>query len=456
MSDTTEQITKTAEKLVSAGIVPGDRVAILSANSCKYAVLIAACWQTGAVVAPINLRYPPGNIHAILKEINCRKLFVSSDFKETRFDGQLFSIDEFVISKDNEFTPTPLDTMQTDLDADASVIFTSGSSGHSKAVLHSMANHYFSALGAGENISFAKADRWLMSLPMYHISGLSLVMRSLIKSGTIVFPSLAESINQSIMHRRITHLSLVPLQLSRLLDDAECTDTLKKLKAILIGGSGVNSAIIERALDAGLAIHTTYGSTETASQVATTETDDLKEFTSTCGKLLPHRQVKISQDGEILVKGKTLFRGYVSGDSITLPIDQQGYFASNDLGYFDEAGNLYVTGRKDRMFISGGENIYPEQIERAIEEIENVERSVVVAVDREGFGKRPVAFIRTKNSNNLDPDTLENALRKKIEGFMIPIAFFPWPKAEQDSIKKPDRKSLQNRANKLISQKTAD
>jgi O-succinylbenzoic acid--CoA ligase len=163
---------------------------------------------------------------------------------------------------------------------------------------------------------------------------------------------------------------------------------------------------------------------------------------------LDHRQVKIADDGEILVKGKTLCRGYISKRSLELDLDEQGYFHTADVGYIKD-GNLFVIGRKDLMFISGGENIFPEEIEKALDSIEQIAQAIVVPADDRLLGQRPVAFVKTQKAKPLDTAFIEKSLRKNMEGFKVPIAFFPWPKDIEMSLK-PNRKAFRDHAAKLI------
>jgi O-succinylbenzoic acid--CoA ligase len=438
------KINKLADKLLEAGIVPCERIAFLSGSCPEYAALVLACWKIFAVTVPISTRYPASMINASLENVGCKKIFISSDYTNHKFKVRSYRIDDFINMGKRDFTPLAFDSLDLNMDADASIIFTSASSGASKAVLHSIANHYYSAKGANKNIPFEKDDRWLMSLPMYHISGFSLLMRALLNQGTIVFPVSSASLKETILSSRASHISIVPAQLSILLDDQKYIEKLKKYKAILLGGSAIPQTLIEKSIAMDLPIYTTYGSTEMASQITTTGTGDVKNTKVTSGKLLEHRQLKIDADGEILVKGRTLFRGYVTADSTHIDLDEQGYFHSADIGYIDN-DNLFVIGRKDLMFISGGENIYPEEIERALAGIENVEQTIVVPVDDQTLGQRPVAFIKTKENKLFNADDIKATLRKKIEGFKVPITLLPWPKIEDSSIK-PDRKAFRDYA----------
>lgn len=431
-----------------ANITDAQRVAILSENSSKFAALITACWQTGIVVVPLSTRYPDKKIAQALKDVSCDKLIVSKKYSGIKTEIEKVLIDDVVEFDSDEFSVDDFDITNLNLDADASIVFTSGTSDTPKAVLHTIGNHYYSALGSNVNIPFGKDHSWLMTLPIYHVSGLSMIMRALINRGKILFPDSAFSISQCVKSCEFTHISLVPTQLSELLADDQCLIKLKQPTAILVGGAHVPQQLIQKAIDAGLPIHTTYGSTEAASQITTTVSDDIKNFAGTSGKVLDHREVKIS-GGEIMVRGQTLFKGYLNAGSLETPFDNDGYFATGDTGYFDEQGNLYVTGRKDLMFISGGENIYPQQIEKVLEEIDGIDQAIVVPVKCDRFGARPIAFIKSKE--HIDEKNIEDALRKQLEGFKVPTQFFPMP--ENVGGIKPNRNELTKLACERTSQR---
>ncbi|HEG44656.1 MAG TPA: o-succinylbenzoate--CoA ligase [Phycisphaerales bacterium] len=443
-----DNINTTAEKLLESGIVAGAPVAVLSENTAEVVVFVLACWRIGAVVVPLSSRYPAEKLRCALEAVNCQRVFVSSKFSSVDINAKVDRIDDFVDFEGNEITPPEFDSLNLNLEADASIIFTSGSSGSPRGVLHTLSNHYFSAAGADRNMPFEKNDRWLMTLPMYHISGFSLLMRSLLHGGTIVFPRPDESVVEAVEEFNFTHISLVPVQLSQLLGNEKCIDKLQNAKGILVGGSSVPAGLIKESISRGLPVYTTYGSTEMASQITTTGYGDAGKFKGTSGRLLKYRELKVSACGEILVKGKTLFKGYVSGGSADLPVDAQGYFHTGDMGRMDDDGNLYVTGRKDLMIVSGGENIFPEEIERAIANMSGALQAVVVPVADTTYGYRSVAFVKMRADQTLDEKGMRNELGRHIEKFKIPVAFYAWPDIAENSLK-PDREAFARYAAEL-------
>ena len=321
-------------------------------------------------------------------------------------------------------------------------VFTSGSSGEPKAAVLSAGNHYYSAIGSNANISVAPGDRWLVSLPLYHVGAIAILHRCLLARGIIVLQGSRALADAAL---EATHLSLVTTQLLRLLrKDVD----LSHLKAILLGGSAAPPNLIDDAYSKGYPIHTSYGMTEMASQVATTRASASRAELSTSGRVLPHRELRIGADGEIHVRGHTRFHGYLERGALTEPFDEAGWFATGDVGYV-ENDLLLVQGRTDNMFVSGGENVIPEEIERILTTRGDIRQAIVVPVEDDEFGRRPVAFIDAAEAV-FDPEELHSWLAERLPRFKIPIRFFEWVNRDEPSRMKVDRAVFELEADKLM------
>ncbi len=316
----------------------------------------------------------------------------------------------------------------------ATVIFTSGSSGEAKAVVHSLENHYFNAVGSNQNIPLQPGDRWLLSLPLYHVSGMGIVWRCMLGGGDIVFPQ-KKDLAANISKLGITHVSLVPTQLLRLLKKKPDIKALKNLKCILLGGAPIPDDLLNKAKKLKLPVYMTYGLTEMASQVATSQ----KPF----GPLQPlkDREIKIVGN-EIIVRGKTLFLGYLTNGKLQKPFDKNGWFHTGDLGTFSKKDGLKILGRKDNMFISGGENIYPEEIEKALLNTGWFESAVIVPVKNIEFGFRPLAFIKPHKKQKLTAEKIIRQLKKTLPSFKVPQTYRNFPAGYIQKGIKPDRQAL--------------
>ncbi|HEY6711799.1 MAG TPA: o-succinylbenzoate--CoA ligase [Rubrobacter sp.] len=435
------------DRMVSAaalrlgGLEPGSRVALHLPKDERYVALVLALIRAGHVACPVSDRLPPRVVARLLERAACSAL-ISEDQEllQTAGAGLLRPAPEALL-REGKQRAEPADIPH---ERPATIIFTSGSSGVPKSALHTFGNHYYSALGSNANIVLRPGDRWLHSLPLYHIGGLSILFRCLLAGATVALAQPGTSLGESIASFGATHVSLVSTQLSRLL--RESVD-LGGLEAVLMGGGPVPPSLVDEVLARGLPLYTSYGLTEMTSQVTTTPPDASLEELRTAGRVLPNREISISESGEILVRGETLFAGYVEGEESDRSLDAGGWFHTRDLGEIDEDGYLRVGGRMDNLFISGGENVQPEEIEEALCRVERVDEAVVVPVPDEEFGARPVAFVR---ATGREPEVLAQELEPLLPRFKIPISFHPWPERARGGMK-VDRASLSELARRLRS-----
>jgi len=417
--------------LKGMGIKAFDRVAICDENNVEYVILLLALWQIKAIAAPISPRWPDKTITSYVSKINARHLFRSADIKR-------------VICFDARQQMEAGQVQDLDLDQEVTIIATSGSSGEAKAAVHTWGNHFYSAKGSNELIPLTSSDRWLLSLPLYHIAGIAMMVRCVLSGAVLVFPADTDlnpaNISLAIERAKVTHVSLVSTQLQRLLADEKNYLLLRTLKCILLGGSAIPRELIENSLKLGLNLYLSYGLTEMSSQVATGK---VVMSDQPCAQVLPYRELKISSEGEILVKGEVLFKGYVAGAKLHLPsIDQ--WFPTGDMGQVCNNGYVTVTGRRDSMFISGGENIHPEEIEKALLSIKGIEQVIVVPREDAEFGNRPIAFVKFIDGP-LKEEYLIHCLQEVLPRFKIPTAFFPWPQnLISQGIKIPRQEFLKN------------
>ena len=256
-----------------------------------------------------------------------------------------------------------------------------------------------------------------------------------------------EPLEESVARLRVTHLSLVAAQLRRLLETDAGRTVLSRLKAVLLGGSAIPASLVQEAAACHVPLHTTYGLTETASQVTTTPPGACLDVLKTSGRPLLPASIRVADDEELEVSGRTLFLGYLEEDGLMhRPATPDGWFPTGDLGYFDSRGNLMVTGRKDNMFVSGGENIQPEEIEAVLCAFEEVARAVVVPVGDPVFGQRPLAFVETAIGFDLAPERLETYLETVLPRYKRPVAYLGWPESMPEGGIKADRRFLQELA----------
>jgi O-succinylbenzoic acid--CoA ligase len=420
-----------------------ERIALWLPNGVDLVTLLWASLRAGRVACLLSTRTPPAQVADQLNHLGARTL-VTTAARHERLSGLLKTpvqvIHPGVVIQE---TPNPeTSNVVFRPEQPASVLFTSGSTGTPKAAQHSVGNHYYSALGSNQNIVVQPGDRWLLALPLYHVGGLGILWRCWLGGATVVIPPSQAPLADVLRAQLITHLSLVPTQLRRLLEAQPTAPP--STKAVLLGGSAIPPELLDRATASGWPVHTTYGMTEMTSQVTTTSPGASREQLRSAGRVLPHRELRIADDGEILVRGPTLFQGYLTPDgALDQAVDAEGWYHTRDLGRCGPDGLLYVVGRKDHLFISGGENIQPEEIEALLVEQPGVTRAVVVPVPDAEYGERPVAFV-----DGIRPERLEqlaDELDGRLPRFKIPDAFYAWP-ADGTEGMKVDRTQLQRLA----------
>ncbi|HKA91866.1 MAG TPA: AMP-binding protein [Haliangiales bacterium] len=253
-------------------------------------------------------------------------------------------------------TAAERDALRPDLaaipDGTLAVLYTSGTSGRPKGAILSRAAFIASARASAARLGWRDDDRWLCSLPLAHVGGLSVLVRCLLARRPFVLGR-GDRVAEDLLAHRATIVSLVPAQLARLLDGAWTPP--RWLRLVLLGGAAAPPRLLARAAAAGVPVVTTYGLTEACSQVATQVPG---RPGAGCGPPLPGIAVRIADGDRIEIDGPTLFSGYL-GEPPRAP----GWFATGDFGRFDAAGNLHVLGRRTDLIVTGGENVYAAEVE---------------------------------------------------------------------------------------------
>ncbi len=442
-----QRVRTASETLAAAGIQPGHRVAIAAAPSLASLTALLGCIRLGVAAVPLNTRWPESAMRESIDSLGCPVLVHDEDHA-IESDATAIPVSKF----DHYTLKAQEPPARIDPDQTAVIVYTSGSGGAPKPAALSFENLHHNAVQSNRNIEVNPGDAWSLSLPLFHVSGLGVVFRCLAGGGAIAIPGRDEDLPEAVVKYRVTHVSLVATQLFRLIQFGSGLNALRKTKAILLGGSAIPESLIRSAIDNRLPIYTTYGMTEMASQITTTRPNESVEALLTSGRPLDPNAVKLSPDGEILVRGECLFKGYIEDNVTRLDLIEGSWFATGDRGAFNAKGCLTVFGRKDNQFISGGENIQPEEIEKFLALLDGVEEAVVVPVADDEFGQRPVAFVKAEGHYTLDARTVAEALARHLPGYKIPRSFYPWPDHLPESGIKVSRTKLRTIAEWLSRQ----
>lgn len=423
-------VDRAAGSLLGQGVSAGHRVAYLGSQQLATLVLLLALPRLGAVACPLNPRLPRLGLRCALERL-------AADFFCDAGGGRPTQLQRLRLTPGGgDGDPTP------DLAADApcTQIMTSGSSAAPKVAVLSYANHYYNALGANLNLPLAPGHRWLLALPPFHVAGIAPVYRCLLSGATLALPACDLPLPAAIAASRASHCSLVNAQLHSLLQESgNVTGPLR----LLLGGGPVSTRLVSEARQRGWECRVSYGLTEMASQVATSRAGEAPGPAGLTGPPLAYRRIRIAADGEIHVRGETLFLGYLRDAQLQPATGPDGWFRTGDLGRW-QGGRLLLKGRRDQMFISGGENICPEEIENALLNIPRVAAAVVVPAPHPRFGQVPAAFVCDAHGGTVAPTVLRSALAQTLPSHMIPALWPPWPADWPMGGPKPSRAQLRS------------
>ncbi len=320
-----------------------------------------------------------------------------------------------MLEADDHLTMTEADLPllgEHDLDAIHCRILTSGTSGPPRAIGLTYGNHLWSAVGSAFNLGVDPQDRWLCCLPLYHVAGLEIVMRSVIYgTGAIVHDGFdLDRVEDSLERQGVTLISLVTTQLSRLL---EAGVDLSGPRAILVGGGPVPLEVLEEAVARGASVVQTYGLTEAASQVTTLSPQDARRKLGSAGRPLLTTHLRI-QDGEILVQGPMVAPGCA---------DEDGWLHTGDLGRIDDEGFLYVEDRLGDVIVSGGENVLPTEVEEVLLRHPDVADAAAVGRADPEWQQAVAAVVVLRDGAAVGADELRRHCAESLASYKVPKRF---------------------------------
>ncbi len=337
------------------------------------------------------------------------------------------------------------------------MIPTGGSSGQIKFAVHTWETLMASVCGFTEYFQLKQVNSFCI-LPLYHVSGLMQFLRAFTTGGKLIISSSKEleSRQKIDINPSDFFISLVPTQLQRILENSKLTKWLSQFQTVLLGGAPAWDELLEKARYYKIRLSPTYGMTETASQIATLKPDDFLNGKTNSGQILPHVQVKIyneqgdilyaNQIGNITIQSKSLFLGYYTSLPPYFLKDEVSplltIFQPDDLGFLDEKGYLNIIGRNSDKIITGGENVYPAEVESAIRATEMVADICVIGISDRNWGQALTAIYIPKNSN-ISNLTIQSLLKEKLSKFKIPKHWICVQALPRNSQGKINRKHLQ-------------
>ncbi|MHA2250715.1 MAG: o-succinylbenzoate--CoA ligase [Candidatus Kariarchaeaceae archaeon] len=457
-------VTNISLKLRTWGVKPTNKVVVLMENRLDYVILIHAILRLKAILVPLNIRLNPEEIKWQLNHISADYLICSSKTENkvvSNSNQHIISVDKSnTFNSLGNLTPSQdyisHDNMQ-DLDSSCCIMFTSGTTGKPKGTILTYSNLFYSAIASSFQLGILPDDRWLLVMPLYHIGGLSIVIRSCIYgTGIVLHSKFSENeIALSIEKNKVTLISLVPIMVRRLLNYSTTCLSQSMLRLILVGGDTFPPLLLERCESLKLPIAATYGLTEASSQVATALPEFVYHNPTSVGRSLLFTSLRILDPegnevaqgviGEIAIKGPTIMKGYYNDNSFSSGQE----FRTGDLGFLDEEGNLHVKQRRIDLIISGGENIYPSEVENVLNAHPDILESCVVGLNNIEWGSIPAALIARIEDSHLNQEQVITHCKKYLATYKIPklIKFVTdFPRTPSGKI---IRRHVQNQLNEM-------
>lgn len=422
----------------AAGVRPGEHVAVLLPNSPAAVASVFALARLGCVLVPLNTRLTAAEIAWQTQRADCAWLIASPGTVAQAGDVPDTVVRLVVATEPDAFerwagdTPAQHLPPAPEMNAVQAIVFTSGTTGFPKGAMITYANHFWSAIGSAFRLGVHTDDRWLACLPLYHVGGLAVLFRSCLYGTAVIlhdgfYPA---AVRHSLRNQAATLVSLVPTMLNRLLHENLSATEAPSLRLILLGGAAATADLLAEARAAGLPVAATYGLTEAASQVATLMPTSANDKPGSAGRPLLFTTISIVDDrglalpagsaGEIVVSGPTVMAGYYGdGDSTSLAI-RNGRLFTGDIGYLNADGDLWVLDRRADLIVSGGENVYPAEVERILRQHPAVALACVVGLPHPDWGQQVAAVVTLRSPGAATAEDLLAHCRRYLAGYKQP------------------------------------
>jgi len=420
-----------AGQLREKGVKPGTHVAMAGHNSERYILLIHALILLGAVIVPLNIRLTVAEIGQQIEFAECNYFLCDDDIHDDHFITQQRHVYTFSDSISTEVDYSGSFTQQS-LSDTILLLFTSGTSGNPKCVELTYGNLFYSALGTKLRLAVSSRDTWLLSLPLYHIGGFSMLARTILYGIPLIVPASIDTdgLISAIGRHDPSFISLVPTMMKRFLE--RNLEANRSHKTVLLGGGPIPDGLLEQCAEYGWKIATTYGTTETSSQIATRHADDTRN-TGSVGRPLPFNEIQIVDEntnevpdgleGEITVSSPVIMKGYYRRNDLTKQVLRDGRFHTGDYGYRSDSDYLYVVSRRSDLIVSGGENINPVEVENVLSTHPDIRDVCVIPYTDAEWGEVPAAAI-VSNKDAVTLESIKQFLTGKIASYKIPKIVF--------------------------------
>jgi O-succinylbenzoic acid--CoA ligase len=437
-----ERSLRAAGRLRRRGVEKGDLVAVLLAGGLDFVQLLHAVSLCGSRLLPLSTRLTPEELVGQLRASHATHfLYGEGELGERARaasrelpDLESAALEEPWFRCSEHRAHAGVLAQRIDLEEVFAVLFTSGTSAAPKGVCLTHGNLQASAFAAALHLELRRDDRWLACLPLFHIGGLSILMRNvLLGSSVLIHERFDPARVSAAIDEGISHVSLVPTMLGRLLDVRGERPAPASLRGILLGGAAAPPVLLERAQKLGFPVLPSYGLTEACSQVATRAPGDpeaASQPNGSVGRALFGTEIRIAdaggealppgREGEILVRGPTVMAGYLDDAEGTSRALERGWLRTGDVGVLDPEGRLRVVDRRDDLIVSGGENVSPAEVEAVLRDHPDVAEVGVAGLPDPDLGNRVTAWIVPRAGAGCRAEDLHRFCRGRLAGFKVP------------------------------------
>ncbi|MGA2998339.1 class I adenylate-forming enzyme family protein [Bradyrhizobium sp.] len=462
------QANAVARALAGRGLARGDRVAILSANRYEYLTTVHGIMRAGLIAVPVNFKFPPATIDYIVHDSGARLVFCDAprlasapkDLPRICFDCSIGDSDFASFLKPGPFTPiTPADREP------AMFLYTSGSTGRPKGVVLSHQSHIWvvEQRMAAQDMT---RHRFLVAAPLYHMNALAISQLAHAAHATVILlPQFTTQLYlKALEDYHCTWLTAVPPMIAMMLNDKEhfAATNLSSVEYLRMGSAPVSQILMKAIHDAlpKAAVTNAYGTTEGGPVVFGPHPKGLAQPEMSVGYPHPKVQVRlIAEDGTqgdvgvLEMKSPAIMNGYHNRPGVASPITADGFYFTSDVFRRDENGFHFFVGRTDDMFVSGGENIFPGEVEKMLESHPDVIQACVVPVDDDIKGTKPVAFVVKRDGSDLDEAKLKAFALANAPAYQHPRSIWFVDSLPLASTNKLDRKIMRDMAAERLRQR---
>lgn len=416
----------------------GSRVAVLAPNSIEYVLLYFAAQQAGMVLVPLNWRLAAPELDYIIGDSDPALVLTSEDFQST-LDALTVSIDpmpmrELAEIMHDESRPAEPSPNEPDFDAATMILYTAGTTGRPKGAILSHRGIFFNAVNTALRLSLTETDRTPIFAPLFHTGGWHVLTTPLIHAGGTIFLSQkfdADLVLELCDEREVSVLFGVPTMLAMMHDSPRfASSSLQSVRYAIVGGEPMPLPLIHAWHEKGVPIRQGFGLTEFGPNVYSLPEADAERKIGSIGFPNFYIDAAIQDDegnilgedetGELILRGPVAMLGYWNNPEATAETIVDGWLHTGDLVRRDPEGYYYVVGRKKDMFISGAENVYPVEIELAIQRIPEVSAVAVIGVPDERWGEVGHAFIVCKTGATLEPEAVIEHCRANLARYKVP------------------------------------